>query len=72
VEEQIQARLADLRRQFEAGQQQLAEQERQQAVLRETMLRISGALQVLEEVLAAQQSVTLFPPVAIGDGEQRP
>jgi hypothetical protein len=62
VEERIQARLTELRRQLEAGQKQLQEQERQQATLRETLLRISGAIQVLEELLATQQAVTLHRP----------
>ena len=71
MEEQIQARLAELQRQFESGQKQLHEHERQQATLRETLLRISGAIQVLEELLAARQAVTLHRPTAAGDPEHR-
>jgi len=56
MQEQIQARLAELRKEFETGQTRLQELERQQAILRETMLRISGAIQVLEEVLAESQA----------------
>jgi hypothetical protein len=56
MEEQLQARLAVLRHEFEAGQSRLQELERQQRYLRETLLRISGAIQVLEEVMTGQQT----------------
>lgn len=52
MREQMQLRLGELKKEFELGQQRLQETEKQQAALRETMLRISGAIQVLEEVLA--------------------
>jgi hypothetical protein len=51
VQDQITARLAELREDFQKGQTQLAELELQQARLRETLLRIAGAIQVLEEML---------------------
>jgi hypothetical protein len=50
----IEARLADLRREFEAGQKLLRELEGKQMEVRDTMLRIGGAMQVLEELLAAE------------------
>ncbi len=49
---QLEHRLTELKVEFEAGQQTLAELEARQANIRETLLRISGAIQVLEEVLA--------------------
>jgi predicted nuclease with TOPRIM domain len=52
VREQLQLRLEELKREFETGQMRLRELERQQLSLRETLLRISGAIQVLEELLA--------------------
>jgi predicted nuclease with TOPRIM domain len=52
MREQIQARLEELKREFETGQARLHELETQEAQLRQTMLRISGAIQVLEEALA--------------------
>ncbi|HEX8294282.1 MAG TPA: hypothetical protein VF570_21180 [Pyrinomonadaceae bacterium] len=54
MREQIQARLDELKQEFETGQQRLAEVENQGAQLRQTLLRISGAIQVLEEMLAAE------------------
>jgi len=53
VREQLEERLKTLRHEFETGQGRLRDLEAQQARLRETLLRISGAIQVLEEVLAA-------------------
>jgi predicted nuclease with TOPRIM domain len=52
LREQLQARLEELKREFETGQARLRELEAQQLQLRETLLRISGAIQVLEETLA--------------------
>jgi len=48
---QLQARLTELTRDHQLGQGRLAELDREQAALRETLLRISGAMQVLEELL---------------------
>ncbi len=52
MREQLQARLEELKQEFESGQQRLAELDNQAAQLRQTLLRISGAIQVLEEVLS--------------------
>lgn len=52
---QIEERLQNLRADFEAGQRMLSELEARQADLRNTLLRISGAIQVLEEMLAEQE-----------------
>ena len=54
MREQLQLRLQELKNEFQAGQAKLQETDRQQLALRETLLRISGAIQVLEELL--QQS----------------
>jgi predicted nuclease with TOPRIM domain len=51
MQEQLQMRLEELKKEFEAGQARLRELETEQAYIRETMLRISGAIQVLEEAL---------------------
>ena len=52
MQEQLTNRLKELKAEFEAGQKKLAEVEGQANDLRTTMLRISGAIQVLEEELA--------------------
>lgn len=52
MQEQLTNRLQELKAEFEAGQKKLAEVEGQANNLRTTMLRISGAIQVLEEELA--------------------
>jgi predicted nuclease with TOPRIM domain len=51
MKEKIQKRLQVLKSEFEAGQKVMTELEEKQANLRQTLLRISGAIQVLEEVL---------------------
>jgi len=50
VDEQIEARLAELKREYRAGQDHLRELVEREAALRDTLLRISGAIQVLEEI----------------------
>jgi hypothetical protein len=52
MKEQLQKRLEELRAEFEAGQKMLTELEAKRENLRQTLLRISGAIQILEEELA--------------------
>ena len=51
---QLEKRLVQLRTEFESGQKMLADAEIRQAKLRDSLLRISGAMQLLEELLAAE------------------
>jgi predicted nuclease with TOPRIM domain len=51
MKEQLEQRLQQLKSEYESGQKMLADLEAQQRQLRETLLRISGAIQVLEEEL---------------------
>jgi hypothetical protein len=51
MKERAQARLAALKQEYLTGESQLRELMQQEVSLRETLLRISGAIQVLEEVL---------------------
>ncbi|GAC1405870.1 MAG: hypothetical protein NVSMB49_25330 [Ktedonobacteraceae bacterium] len=44
-------RLAELKAEFEKGQQHLQALDQQRTEIRDTLLRISGAIQVLEELL---------------------
>lgn len=52
MKQQLEQRLKSLKTEFESGQQVMQELEAKQASLRDTLLRISGAIQVLEEELA--------------------
>lgn len=52
MHDQVQVRLEALRKELEVGQHRMNELEVQLAQLRDTMLRISGAIQVLEELKA--------------------
>ena len=52
MREQLTKRLELLKSEFEKGQKKLTEVEAQASGLRSTLLRISGAIQVLEEELA--------------------
>ena len=49
MQDRIEGRLADLRAEYETGQRALADLEQKGQALRDTMLRIRGAIQVLEE-----------------------
>ncbi len=47
--EKLEKRLDELKAEFESGQKAMADLEQKQANLRDTLLRISGAIQILEE-----------------------
>lgn len=51
MKEQLEKRLAELKAEFASGQKVMADLEAKQASLRDTLLQISGAIQVLEEEL---------------------
>jgi septal ring factor EnvC (AmiA/AmiB activator) len=55
MKDQMEKRLKELKAEFESGQKMLAEMKAKQANLRNTLLRISGAIQVIEEELAKQK-----------------
>ncbi|HEY9674486.1 MAG TPA: hypothetical protein V6D11_23810 [Waterburya sp.] len=55
MKEQLEQRLKDLKAEFEYGKEMLADLEAKQANVRDTLLRLSGAIQVLEELLAGAQ-----------------
>ena len=54
MQEQLRKRLEELKKEFENGQARLSKLETEQAYIRETLLRISGAIQVLEEALGRE------------------
>jgi len=47
----MRSRLAELQQEYQRGEEQLRTVLRQEGELRETMMRISGAIQVLDELL---------------------
>jgi len=56
MREQIENRIESLRAEYRAGQEMLADLEGRQASLKITLTRISGAIQVLEELLQGNNS----------------
>ncbi len=58
MKEQLEQRLQKLKSEFESGQKMLSDLEEQQVNLKTTLLRISGAIQVLEELLSADGEPT--------------
>lgn len=58
MKETLQQRLVALKQEQASGQTMLADLQRQQAELEQTLLRISGAIQVLEELLAQEKEGT--------------
>jgi predicted nuclease with TOPRIM domain len=53
MKERLEKRLEELRAEFEKGKSTLQDLEAKTASVREMMLRLSGAIQVLQEELAA-------------------
>lgn len=53
----IEQKLQELRYEYAKGQQQLAQLDKRRHEVHDTMLRISGAIQVLEELQAVQVAV---------------
>ncbi len=63
MQEQLEKRLTELEAEYRAGQAMLAELEAKRADLEQTLLRISGAIQVLKEILAGDRD-------SVGDGAE--
>jgi hypothetical protein len=58
----VKERLAELKAEFEKGQQHLQMLDQQRTEVRDTLLRISGAIQVLEELLKQDSQNGLSSP----------
>ena len=54
MKQQLEQRLKELRAEYASGQKALAELENKQTALRNTLLRINSAIQVLEEELTKE------------------
>jgi len=68
LEEDMRARLARLTEELERGQEMLRALESQQRQLGETLLRISGARQILLELLGEEESSAQSDVVALNGG----
>ena len=68
MRERLEQRVSELKAEQERGQHMLAEIDARQAELRQTLIRISGAIQVLEELLGSgsSQEDHNAPPAAVG------
>jgi len=62
MKDKLTERLQELQAEYKSGQSMLADLEQKKAALEQTLLRISGAIQVLEELLASAEEA----PVAGG------
>jgi uncharacterized coiled-coil protein SlyX len=61
MKKQLEQRLQQLKAEFESGQKVLADLDAKQANVRETLLRIQGAIQVLEEELTKSNGASSEP-----------
>lgn len=60
-------KLATLEEEYRKGQKMLAELDERRGQIRDTLLRISGAIQVLRELGAQQQNPELLAVSGAGD-----
>lgn len=72
MREKLEQRLQELKAEYESGQKMLADLEARQEELRNTLMRISGAITILEEVLAPEDkpSADCTPGVQPENGQE--
>ena len=70
MREQIKNRIESLRAEYRTGQEILAELEAREAGLKLTLTRISGAIQVLEELLQENESTAATTETAANAGRK--
>ncbi|MBI5877234.1 MAG: hypothetical protein HZB53_06265 [Chloroflexi bacterium] len=63
----LEKRLGELRAELTRGQEQLAQLDLQRQETRDTLLRISGAIQVIEELLGVRAAI---PPSIRRNGDE--
>ena len=61
MKHKLETRLQNLREEYRKGQERLGILETEVTVIQEAMLRISGAVQVLEELLAEAERAAAVP-----------
>ncbi len=61
MKRELEARLKELREEYQKGHGQLVALEQETANLKSTLLRISGAIQILQELLGDKTPENSFP-----------
>ncbi len=61
MKRELEARLKELKGEYQKGQGQLVALEQETANLKNTLLRISGAIQILQELLGDKTPENSFP-----------
>lgn len=69
MKQQLQHRLQELKQEFESGQKVLAELKEKKTNIQNTLLRIQGAIQVLEEELAKAEDEPSLTSVSANELE---
>jgi uncharacterized coiled-coil protein SlyX len=64
MRDKLEQRLTELRNELASGQQMINELDARRAELQTTMLRITGAIQVIEEVLQPEPAAELPSPLS--------
>ena len=62
MRELLEKRLAELKTEYEQGEKMLSDLDARREQVRQTLLRISGAVQILEEMLKVEDAVAEKPP----------
>lgn len=70
MKDQMEKRLEELKSELAAGEKLLADLQAKQASVQQTMLRIAGAIQVLEELLGQEAGEEARP--SLSNGEETP
>lgn len=61
MKEKLEKRLTELKAEFEQGEKMLSDLDAKREQVSQTMLRISGAIQVIEEMLKEEESTSDKP-----------
>ena len=61
MKRELEARLRELKEEYQKGQGQLVALDQETANLKNTLLRISGAIQILQELLGDKAAENSFP-----------
>ena len=72
MKEQMEKRLEELKAELAAGEKLLADLQAKQASVQQTMLRIAGAIQVLQELLGHEVGPAQGEPLSDGEENSPP